>query len=161
MINHRRLWHGTAIGTTDVIESLHEWYLLPFKGNASDALRASVARGEDPKRFRVRVAASDRSGVPPIDAVFELHVQPSSVRSSFSFAWSQAEGFPLPSLFGTVTLKRLGPFATIAMRAEYAHGGGTAGRALDEAIGNRLARETLREALRAVCYVLKQRAKER
>lgn len=159
MINHRRLWHGTIIKASDVVESLHEWYLLPYKGNALEALRKSMAAEGDAKRFRVRVQASDRAATPPIDAVFELLVQPTNHKPSFAFAWSQHEGFPLPSLFGTVTVKRLGPFAAIAMHAEYARPGGTAGRALDEAIGGRLARETLREALRAVCYVLKQRVK--
>ncbi len=75
-------------------------------------------------------------------------------RRSIAFAWINRYGFPLPSLHGTITENRLGPFVRVLFNAWYEVGSDPASRLFDEAVGAREARRSLAFLARQVQGVL-------
>lgn len=54
---------------------------------------------------------------------------------SLAITWKHARGTPLPSLIGTITASRFGPFVNLTVTASYVYGSDPAGRLAHEAVG--------------------------
>ncbi|MGZ3539682.1 MAG: hypothetical protein ACXVAF_00645 [Vulcanimicrobiaceae bacterium] len=157
-ISCRRLWHGTVLGEHDVVMRLHDWCLIRHKKDPlKDILAYGASRGGSTP-FCVQLPAPEtlETALMPIEAVFELETRHIGFNHSIAFRWQHREGFPLPSIGGTITARRFGPLVAVTVLGEYVKSTDAAGTLFDEALGNGLARNILREALRAVCYILKK-----
>ncbi|MGZ3509865.1 MAG: hypothetical protein ACXWNJ_15885 [Vulcanimicrobiaceae bacterium] len=160
MIGYRKLWHGTILGEHDVVTCLHDWCLIRHKKDPlKDILAFGASRGGSTS-VCIQVPAPDglETTPTPIEAVFGLETRRIGSNHSIAFRWQHREGFPLPSIDGIITARRFGPFIAITVLGEYVKSTDAAGKLFDEALGNGLARNTLKEALRAVVYILKQKA---
>ncbi len=142
--------------------AIHESAAIPRYGigmaieraNRSERLHESfwLRSSEDPlERILQRVDAWGGSVICPFrlpgraagaDVAFELTPLPMIVsrERSIAFSWRHQWGTPLPSLMGTITASRFGPFANLLVSAEYAYADDPAGRLAYEAIGEECAR---------------------
>lgn len=77
------------------------------------------------------------------------------------FSWTHTKGATLPSMRGSVVLRRIGTFASLFVRAEYAYDDGPAGRLFHEAIGERLAGKTFEALVSAIRLSIMQGADRR
>lgn len=162
MLNYRRLWHESIFGEWDVVARVHDWRLVRSicqKNPLKDILAFTESyAGSTPFCVQVSLPDGVDPALPPIDAVFELEVRRIGNKHSLGFSWHHRDGFALPSIYGTITARRFGPFVAVSMLGEYAKSTDAAGRLFDETLGSELAQRTLAEALGAICFILKSRA---
>lgn len=100
------------------------------------------------------------------DAAFTLGDLRPVVRPerSMHFSWTCARGTRLPSLAGTITASRFGPFVNLTVRATYRYESSIAGRLAHEALGSRCATTSLQcllqllQALFPTAVATRQRA---
>jgi hypothetical protein len=128
-----------------------------IRARSDAALSGVVAAilGGEATLFNVAVP-SVVSSVPPVKAVFALagRAALSSRHSSIAFTWSHKDGFPLPSMYGEIVARRLGPLTSVRVRARYAYDDGAAGRLFHEAIGDRIGRKIFGELVGAIRSLL-------
>lgn len=150
MVNYR-----TPLGAS----SLHDWCLLRRSGNPLKDVLAYVKSRGGSALFCAKVCVPDDAelALPPIDALFELEARriPGD-RNSIAFSWEHREGFPLPSIHGTATARRFGPFVSMSLSGQYTKTADAAGELFDQALGRSLAQKTLTEALGSIRYILRQ-----
>jgi hypothetical protein len=124
------------------------------RANRAERLYESVwlRCGGDPlERILRRVDSWGGSAICPLslpgrtssaaEVAFELTLLPTLAKRerSIAFSWRHHWGTPLPSLFGTITVSRFGPFVNLLVSAEYAYGSDAASRLAHEAVGERYA----------------------
>jgi hypothetical protein len=130
------------------------------RANRSDRFQESLwlRTGNDPlERILQRLGAFDGSALCPFrlpgtetgagaDVSFELTLLPTLVKRerSIAFSWRHHWGTPLPSLVGTITASRFGPFVNVLVAAEYSYTDDVAGRLVHEAIGEQCATTSAR-----------------
>jgi hypothetical protein len=106
---------------------------------------------------QLRAYASQRSStlLSAGGAVYELELRAGGqARRPIRFSWRQHRGFPLPPLEGAIATTRLGPFVNVSVRGRYRFGDDLAARLLDEAVGDKMASQTLRHVLKAISLIL-------
>lgn len=68
----------------------------------------------------------------------------SAPEHSLAFSWRHLSGVPLPSLNGTITVSRFGPFVNITVSAQYAYGSDVASLLAHDVLGDRCGAAALR-----------------
>jgi hypothetical protein len=162
MASYQRLWHGIVLGECDVAKRLHDWCLFRAKNDPLKEILVFAESRSGSASFCIQVPVPDevQMTLPPIEAVFELEIQRIGNKHSVEFRWQHREGFPLPSIYGSITARRFGPFVAVTALGEYAKSTDAAGTLFDEALGNGLAKNTLRAVLRTVRFILRQKAQD-
>ena len=110
---------------------------------------AAARRHPPSERFSLRIAARGA----PIEGVFVF--SPGTIlERTLSFSWLHEGDAPLPSMRGTVSARRFGPFVLLFVRATYACGLDVAERLFYEAVGRRLAYRTFSALRHALVHLL-------
>ena len=112
---------------------------LYYANDPSERMKQYIVRWGGRASFPFRLSKCAPFSQPDIAFTFTLLPGLVERERSFSFSWRHASGIPLPSLLGTITVSRFGPFINLLVSAEYAYGDDPASRLLHEAIGERCA----------------------
>jgi hypothetical protein len=100
-------------------------------------------------RFSLKIQARRA----PIEALF--HFRASCVNErELNFTWTHEGDALLPSMSGTIAVRRFGPLVVLTMRASYACGYDVPERLFFEAVGRKLAHRTFVALRRAVLHLL-------
>ena len=103
--------------------------------SAREAIAAIAERGV--RRFRVRLKATAPVA---LEGTFQFKPADEAYNGLLGFVWS-SETPNLPSMWGRIVARRLGPLTILSIHARHSYDDGPAGRLFHEAIGARLARE--------------------
>jgi hypothetical protein len=132
-----------AVEFTHRSRTLHESLWLCCAG---DPLVRIVRRVAELSSIPWSYALPGGPNVPEGDVAFALDGVTVAMKPerSLRFSWRHACGAPLPSLTGTITASRFGPFANITVNAAYVYGSDPASTLAHESVGRRYAAMSLR-----------------
>ncbi len=142
---------------TAISPMLTERFWILHEADPLNDLSAYLQARNGSALFRLHLPVPGEHSQPPLSAVFELRAiaTGSGRRRSIVFSWSGRNGFPLPTMHGTITSRCIGVLASVVVEARYSCANDVAGKLFHDTVGKQLAQATLAALMHALRMIVK------